>query len=512
MLEANIQSASLIPWLLCSGSCWARSSGRKGRGKNKPCVLDNPEVEQASWTRELLDALPQAAVLRSQTRLLQNEWSVPVMHVQQLSSAGGVAHCTQECLPGALRSIGYTASPVGVVVTSVPPELRGYPRAKISCTLVVCEDDGTQSEIQVDRILLQLGFGALVRRVYDGEKVELDVKMVAMTMKFGQQFGWSEMQYPATICLDQLSKYVHEAAVAEIVSRHDGTARFLLHASQVEKLLRASGTAGVFYKINEEHPLKNLELLWLPEMTPLDQALSYILGVVTYGLCCKGKSQYPRLAVRFQTEEQVSSFARDRNLPDVSQLQRWRLAGVPLFVGVHGLQLFLQSSGWVVHSIIYHDDKAAVFLATEMGEVGAKYFSHKGRQYQLRFKACNSRAEKAHAAHSRTQQEARKAAAKAAAAPPAPPDHQSGSASSSAPSAQPPLFINERLARQQQFLEQLPVTPRNAKRTSQERTGETPELQRPRQQQQSQQQQHSVPLSQPQPPVQQQAQESAPQS
>ena len=106
-------------------------------------------------------ALPDAAILRAQSILVQSDWDVPVCTHQTLSSRGGVAAVPREFVADVIRRIGFTASPVAVVISQEPDEigLRGYPRQKVKCGLSVMGSDGTRTDVQVDRFLVQCGFG-----------------------------------------------------------------------------------------------------------------------------------------------------------------------------------------------------------------------------------------------------------------------------------------------------------------------------------------------------------------
>jgi hypothetical protein len=105
----------------------------KGNSKNQFVPERDPELE---YKQQIKDAMPTAARLRVQPRLVQAEWDAPIQHWQHLTASGGVAICPRDALPQTLNNVGYTAHPCAVVLTQSPEDLhlRGYPRSKIRCT------------------------------------------------------------------------------------------------------------------------------------------------------------------------------------------------------------------------------------------------------------------------------------------------------------------------------------------------------------------------------------------
>ena len=98
--------------------------------------------------------------------------------------------------------------------------------------------------------------------------------------------------------LAQLAGTVPEAALDSIQPRGDGSLVFLCHSHFAEKVLRQSGTAGVFYKYHKDSPqAPTTELLWLPEQMSLDEALALAKDSHVLGVAQKGQSK--TLALRF---------------------------------------------------------------------------------------------------------------------------------------------------------------------------------------------------------------------
>ena len=244
-------------------------------------------------------------------------------------------------------------------------------------------------------------------------------------------------------------------------------ARFLCHEDSVEPLLRASGSEGVFFKVRKVEPahvLSDLELLWLPEQTTLDMARALAQHDHVLGVCAKGGAQQPRLALRFKTVERMAAFAKDNDIEDVSRLQRWKVVGLPISIGLHGLMVLFKDLAWELHSVLYFESDHAMVLAEKLGEHTLKYYTEGKQKHQIVFKALNASAKAA----ARTASQA--AAAKAKAAP-------SGKASSPAASSSPPsiMALGSAMAARQSYVQQFDLTPRNKPIRIHESTGETPE-------------------------------------
>ena len=69
-----------------------------------------------------------------------------------------------------------------------------------------------------------------------------------MVVSFGMQFAWPEAQQPLSVGVVSINRHadVHAAAIADVVSCHTSSARFLLHESQAKTLMCASGHGGEF--------------------------------------------------------------------------------------------------------------------------------------------------------------------------------------------------------------------------------------------------------------------------
>ena len=431
------------------------NKGTKGKGKNKP--IDH-EVEFASAIRS---ALPEAAQLRLQSKLLQDEWDAPICEPQHLTSSGGVAICGKEVLPDLLARVGYTAKPCAILVAQEPDtlHLQGYPRSKVRCTYDVAAEGATRKHVEVERFLVQIGFSAHVQMVSRGTEVQLQHTMVKMVARCPKYYGWSQGQLPATVLTNFLEKHVDVNAFSEVVSRDDASFTCLCHKECCDVLLRASGDSAIFVKIHSSDDGSPMELLWLDRSVSLDTALTTAKEKTVFGLACKG--QQGHLALRFRSTHDLCAFASAHGLTVNTDLQRWKVSGIPCTTGLQGLHDILKTLGWQVEDIVYQDDFRAVFTATAKGSHDMAHFHFDGQPRTIRFKAVN-------------------AASRSAAA-------------SSDQQARQILFRpSERIAKQKEFLAkmaapakapgslQAPASPRNvpAKQKATDRTGETPDGQR----------------------------------
>eukprot|EP00972_Heterocapsa_arctica_P086984 12821351-Heterocapsa_arctica.AAC.1 len=271
----------------------------KGQGKNrsKGGALNydyvDPEEAQRRYAEDVRVALPEAAQLRAQPALMAEEWSAEVVPFQHLTSKGGVAILPKAALPEVLARVGYTAKPTAVLMVQDPDEvgLVAYPRAKVVCTLSVVAQGGERMNVQAQRWLVQLGFADMVKRVVEGEAVEVSLHMIRMVAKFSTRRGWPEGPQPAAALIAQLVGVVPEQAVDGVQPRADGSVTFGCHKGVRDAVLRASGKAGVFYKNHKEQgEEETYELLWLPKQTDLDEARKMAADRRTCGLVEKGKT------------------------------------------------------------------------------------------------------------------------------------------------------------------------------------------------------------------------------
>jgi hypothetical protein len=147
------------------------NKGTKGKGKNKP--IDH-EVEFASAIRS---ALPEAAQLRLQSKLLQDEWDAPICEPQHLTSSGGVAICGKEVLPDLLARVGYTAKPCAILVAQEPDtlHLQGYPRSKVGALMMLLLKERHASMLKLRGSLSRLAFLPMSKWFREGRRFSCSI-------------------------------------------------------------------------------------------------------------------------------------------------------------------------------------------------------------------------------------------------------------------------------------------------------------------------------------------------
>ena len=197
----------------------AEGKGKKGKnrpvGKGGPPSTSTPELVPASEfdDTDLLDqiraALPQAAVIRAQSTLDNNEWNVPIVSPQLLDGRGGIALCPRQLLPSVLQRVGFTTLATGIL-TSQPAQdlgMRGYPQQRVQCSIFALNDQGERVRVEVLRWLIQLSYGQHVKQVFTGPQVDLFTTMRPFVVKFPARFGWPE-KIPANLVATELQKHV----------------------------------------------------------------------------------------------------------------------------------------------------------------------------------------------------------------------------------------------------------------------------------------------------------------
>ncbi|CAE6970349.1 unnamed protein product, partial [Symbiodinium sp. CCMP2456] len=224
----------------------------------------------------------------------------------------------------------------------------------VRCGLSVMGSEGIRTHTEVDRFLVQLGFGEAVLQNMRGVEAWLAIRTTS-----------------------GLSHHVRPSA------------SFLLHSDFVDVLLKSSGKRGSFFKTGEG---VDMELLWLPEGFDLVRAIKLATHDTCYGVVEKGGAFHPRFAIRFRSLESLRSFAKANNIVDLSAFGRWKLSGIHASTGLHGVAALLQQLKWLDVQILYLTEGHAVFLASNRGWDDPAFFRLHGTSRQLIFKALNSQA------------------------------------------------------------------------------------------------------------------------
>ena len=177
---------------------FGNGGGSKGRGKGSMNMNVDPEVEYARMVKA---ALPEAAQIRMQPKLLQEEWNQHIKEWQHLNASGGVAVVAKEYIPRVLEKVGYSSKPVGILVVQEPDEIgmMGYPRSRVRCTYDVASTGGSRKQVQVERWLVQLGFADPVTMKAVGEEVKIGFTMTRMIAKLSVLRGWAHGPHPAGV-------------------------------------------------------------------------------------------------------------------------------------------------------------------------------------------------------------------------------------------------------------------------------------------------------------------------
>ena len=332
------------------------SRGRgKGQNKGKQGKVSSPSENEDSFFDDIRASLSQAALQRMQPRLFSEDWSVPVRSAHELSSQPGVAVIPRNLVPSALRQVGYTRNPVAILTTQTAAQMnmRGYPCESILCRFAVLTDDGVRKEIQVQRQLIQLGFGAPVTMLPIGDRIDMPQTMLKAVVKLPSAFGWTADTIRGNTISNLLSQHIEIQGIEGIQCREDGSATLMLHESLVDTFLSISGKDSMFTKLHSSDEAKKPSfLLWLPENTSLQSALD-MTNADTLGVVAKNSKVVPRLALRFKDEQKLAAFAQAHNLPDSSKCGRWRIDGLAPSIGPAGIVGLLQSKGWQINEFLY---------------------------------------------------------------------------------------------------------------------------------------------------------------
>lgn len=442
-----------------NGNGGGGKGGKGGKGFSKGSIQpEDPEVAYQSAIRE---AMRLAARQRLQPQLVAEEWSVPTVTAQDLNHRGGVALCYKADLPETLRRVGYTLEPCAVLLTQDPVQLglKGYKFESVQFTVRVRDDDGRLKPVSLERFLVQLGFGDAVRQTATGDIiVQLPTCMHKFVAKFPSLHGWQPEMITGTTVSKLLEKHLPQGSFTEILPRVNEktlTATFRGHSDLIDTILKMSGQDAVFYKLHESERCRpELELLWLPDGTSLQDAMEHTTSKDIQGVAMKNAAYSPRYALRFNTPDDLKKYAQEHGIEDYSHLGRWKLHGVPSHSGPIGVYTVLQQRNWNVHEVLYCNSKHSVFVAQEKGDDSPICIEVGSHKKQLRFEAVNAVA--------RTQQS------------------QAAQASRSKPSAVPKPK-NQADAFWKKAAAECVVRQAPPKRPADGPTGETPEKGKPRQ-------------------------------
>lgn len=190
--------------------------------------------------------------------------------------------------------------------------------------------------------------------------------------------------------VNHLAKYVDEGGIDDFMARTDGSVTFLAHASLVEAIMKMSGMSGIFLKVHkDEKEHCEMELMWLGEQYNFEEALALSKDDAVMGMAEKGSNGL--IALRFKDTEAAAKFAHKHNI-EVENLARWKITGVPMASGTHGLVDLLRGQQWIVKDVVYMDNRQAVFHSENKGSMIPMYYENQGQPMQIHIKAMNARA------------------------------------------------------------------------------------------------------------------------
>ncbi len=390
----------------------AHGNGPKGRGKkgaNKSDSRSSAQIKQDTNHDDHMDiaeqvrmVLPEAAVLRAQSVLLQEDWSAGVKPPQNLDATGGVSLTAKNWIPEIVRRVGWTSNACAILTVQQPSELglHGFPRQRVQCRISVMTETGVRKEIMVERWLIQLGYGQPVVQKMQGELVSVFVTMKSCIAKFSPRFGWPVGQIGASIAANEIFKHIPEPAVADITPREAQSVAFLVHSDYCPVLLKSSGIDGVFYKYRKDPDATEFPLLWLPEETSIDTALHYAKAPEALGVVEKSSAQDGRLALRFENITILEKFAQEKGIHNNSLYGRWKVTGTPAEIGVAGAAAFLAGQQWKGFDILFVDAGHFVFIAPSVGNHHPMHFVYQGVSRLIHWKAVNAKAKTLIKAHS----------------------------------------------------------------------------------------------------------------
>ena len=196
----------------------AHGNGPKGRGKkgahkgdSKNSTLlqqdTNPD-DQMDIAEQVRMVLPETAILRAQSVLLQEDWSAEEKPPRNLDAGGGVSLTAKNLIPEIIRRVGWTSHACAMLTVQPPSELGllGCPRQRVQCRISVMTETGERKEIMIQRWLIQLGYGQPVVQKMQGELVSMFATVKSCIAKFSPRFGWPVGQIGASIAANEIFK------------------------------------------------------------------------------------------------------------------------------------------------------------------------------------------------------------------------------------------------------------------------------------------------------------------
>ena len=134
--------------------------GQKGKHRSAPKGGQPPiastsanlttEADDLDLIEQIQAALPQAAVLRSQSTLDSAEWNAPTVSPQLLDHRGGIALTPPRMIPETLWKVGFTTMPTAIL-TSQPAQdlgMKGFPQQQVRCAFLWLTKKAIETELK----------------------------------------------------------------------------------------------------------------------------------------------------------------------------------------------------------------------------------------------------------------------------------------------------------------------------------------------------------------------------
>lgn len=91
-----------------------------------------------------------------------------------------------------------------------------------------------------------------------------------------------------------------------------------------------------------------------------------------------------------RTTGALAEYATEKRMDDTSTLARWNITSFPAEAGLPGLALLLEGRAWEGVTVIYTDEKTAVFHSTNRGNDLPLYLLPVQQTQQIKFKTANA--------------------------------------------------------------------------------------------------------------------------
>eukprot|EP00971_Amphidinium_carterae_P207551 4118222-Amphidinium_carterae.1 len=155
----------------------------KAKGKTKTGRL----AQDLTTAQQVQLVLPEAARLRSQPTLLQDEWTATCMHPQQLTQAGGVAICPEHMVADVVAAVGTTNHATAILHSKPARDLGlvAYPSRKVTFNMYVPD---AAEVIRVTRHLTQLSITGEVQQHVEGPLLSAGQTNHKLTVAFAEEF------------------------------------------------------------------------------------------------------------------------------------------------------------------------------------------------------------------------------------------------------------------------------------------------------------------------------------